>query len=446
MYEPMKWKEWIARLLFLSIDLAGITLSAILAYYLRDLLPWFETPQKAPLGDYLSLYPLYFSILGLFAYEGLYTQRYDFWHESRLIVRSLFWSFLIVIIYLALWHHIMHYSRAVILLAFLLMVFLLPLLKRQAKITLKRWGLWRKPATIHGNDPLLRQEIYGNPYLGYVEGDPEASETTVFLNAAQHSGTSLRTLIEQELSYHRELLFIPLLNDFVDLTNSQIYEMANTRTNLIRLKNRLKSRGCRWLKKGLDLTLLVLSFPVLLPLLGIVAYLVKRGDPNGSVFFLQERLGEGGEPFVCYKFRTMIPDNDRILEEYLEKHPEEVEYFSRYRKFRNDPRITPIGRYLRKLSLDELPQIFNVLRGEMSFIGPRPYMIEELRAMGTNREGILSVKPGITGLWQVSGRNRLDFEQRMELDLWYIRNWSLWLDLVILVKTVKTVLSREGAY
>ena len=130
---------------------------------------------------------------------------------------------------------------------------------------------------------------------------------------------------------------------------------------------------------------------------------------------------------------------------YLKDHPEEVEFYTTYHKYQNDPRITKIGDKLRKTSLDELPQIFNVFKNEMSFIGPRPYMLNEKEKIGEKIDTVLTVKPGITGLWQVSGRTDVDFHSRVELDVWYIRNWNLWMDLVILLKTVKTVLVREGA-
>ncbi len=150
-------------------------------------------------------------------------------------------------------------------------------------------------------------------------------------------------------------------------------------------------------------------------------------------------------PFVCYKFRTMHEDGENILRHYLEKHPEEVEYYKQYHKYKNDPRITKIGHFLRRTSLDELPQIFNVFKQEMSFIGPRPYMLEEKEKIGNDLETILAVRPGITGLWQVSGRSDVDFFSRIELDVWYIRNWNLWMNLVILIKTGKTVLFKDGA-
>jgi undecaprenyl-phosphate galactose phosphotransferase len=141
----------------------------------------------------------------------------------------------------------------------------------------------------------------------------------------------------------------------------------------------------------------------------------------------------------------MYENSDALLEAYLQEHPEEKAYYEVYHKYRNDPRITEVGQFLRRTSLDELPQIFNVFRGDMSFIGPRPYMLNEKEKIGKEIETVLSVKPGITGLWQVSGRSEVDFHSRVALDVWYIRNWNLWMDLVILLKTVKAVVIRQGA-
>jgi undecaprenyl-phosphate galactose phosphotransferase len=141
----------------------------------------------------------------------------------------------------------------------------------------------------------------------------------------------------------------------------------------------------------------------------------------------------------------MYENSDKILNEYLEKYPDEVEYYQKYHKYRNDPRVTTIGKVLRSSSLDELPQILNVLKGDMSLVGPRPYMLDEFDMLGKYGEIILKVRPGITGLWQVSGRNNLSFKERNELEVWYIRNWLFWDDFIILLKTIKVVCFKIGA-
>ena len=437
-------KETLSKIIFFAVDLVAIVVSVVLAFELRNFTSFFETSHTIPLFNYLTFFPIYIVILSIFAYEGIYTRRYDFWHETRLVIKALFFSFIIVMAYLALSKTIQEYSRSVIILSFLLMGFFVPLFKRMAKLTLYRLGLWKKPAAIYGKDALLRDEIYANPYLGYVEAKNQEPKT-IFINSGEMDPISLKSIIDEQIRTNHEVIFIPLLNDF-DLTQSQIYELSNIRTNLISLQNRLKSRYRRAFKYLFDLGLALLILPILLPILAVIAWLIKKEEPKGSILFKQARLGKDGEAFICYKFRTMKENGDEILKTHLAEHPEEADYYDRYHKYKNDPRVTKIGAFLRKTSLDELPQIFNVLKGEMSFVGPRPYMLNEKEKIGDKLETIIRVRPGITGLWQVSGRSKVDFFERVAMDVWYIRNWNLWMDIVILTKTVKAVLVKEGAY
>jgi lipopolysaccharide/colanic/teichoic acid biosynthesis glycosyltransferase len=178
---------------------------------------------------------------------------------------------------------------------------------------------------------------------------------------------------------------------------------------------------------------------VLAPVLVLIAVLVRITSP-GPVIFRRRVLGVGGVPFDAFKFRTMVKGADRLLSQSA------AHRFHQNMKLRDDPRLTPLGRLLRKSSLDELPQLLNVLRGEMSLVGPRMIAPEELPKYGRHIPKRLSVKPGITGLWQVSGRQELDYATRVELDVHYIDNWSLWLDLVIVLRTIPTVLSMRGAF
>ena len=168
-------------------------------------------------------------------------------------------------------------------------------------------------------------------------------------------------------------------------------------------------------------------------------------ESKGTIFFRQHRLGKDDNDFICYKYRTMHENSDELLEKYLKENPDEIEYYDEYHKYKNDPRITGVGKILRATSLDELAQIINILKGEMSLVGPRPYMIKESCKLGKAQGFILKVKPGITGLWQVSGRNNLTFKERNDLEVWYIKNWSLWADFVILIKTIKVVIFKVGA-
>jgi len=164
------------------------------------------------------------------------------------------------------------------------------------------------------------------------------------------------------------------------------------------------------------------------------------------VFYADKRMGRDGKLFLCPKFRTMGPDAEERLRLLLEEDPKAREEYFKYHKLREDPRVTRVGRFLRKTSLDELPQLWSVLEGEMSLVGPRPYLPRESEDIGVTQGAILRVPPGITGPWQVDGRNQALFEDRVQMDAHYVRDWSVWLDLVILARTLNTVVFGKGAY
>ena len=437
-------KEFSAKLLFVLIDIFIIFISLTLAYLVRNVLgETFGGVDSYPLSNYTTFYPLYILTIALLAYEGIYAHRYDFWHESRVIIKSLFFSFLILLAYLAMTKSVQNYSRAVISFSFFFMVFLLPLAKNISKKVLFNLGLWKRRAKVYGNDTFIKEEIFENHYLGYVEAR-EKNPKTVFINSHNEDIAVLKEIIEKEIGQSHEVIYIPLMDDY-DMTHSHIYRLSNTRTNLVVLQNRLKSPSRLWAKKISDVFMSIVAFPLLIPIMLFITYKIRKEEPGSSILFKQERLGQNGKIFVCYKFRTMFEESDDILNTYLKEHPEEVEFYSTYHKYQNDPRITKIGHKLRSTSLDELPQIFNIFKNEMSFIGPRPYMLNEKEKIGEDLDTVLTVKPGITGLWQVSGRSDVDFHSRVALDVYYTRNWNLWMDVVILLKTVKTVLVREGA-
>jgi Undecaprenyl-phosphate galactose phosphotransferase WbaP len=197
-------------------------------------------------------------------------------------------------------------------------------------------------------------------------------------------------------------------------------------------------------KRVLDLVGAIVLALVFTPLIVVIVFLLSRG--GGSVIYAHRRVGRRGRMFACYKFRTMVPDAEHVLRELLEDNPLLQAEWVRDHKLRHDPRVTGLGRFLRRTSLDELPQLLNVLRGEMSLVGPRPVVREELLRYGKNVGTYLAARPGITGLWQVTGRNDTDYRRRVVLDTYYVRNQNLALDLYILAKTTGVVLSGNGAY
>jgi exopolysaccharide production protein ExoY len=205
------------------------------------------------------------------------------------------------------------------------------------------------------------------------------------------------------------------------------------------------SRAADLPKVVFDRTAAALGLLLLTPLFLMIAALIYFRDP-GPVFYAHRRIGKGGRSFDCLKFRTMATDGDALLEKHLAQNPQAASEWRETRKLKSDPRVSPLGNALRKASLDELPQLINILRGEMSVVGPRPIVDAEVHHYGDALEDYLSVDPGLTGLWQISGRNDVGYRERVELDRSYARTRSFAGDLVIICKTVPAVLQRRGSY
>ena len=201
----------------------------------------------------------------------------------------------------------------------------------------------------------------------------------------------------------------------------------------------------RFVKRVLDIVLILVSLPISLPVLGLLSVLVMLSSP-GPIFYSHRRLGRNGSFFSMWKFRTMCENSAEVLENYLECHPEARSEWARTHKLRFDPRVTRFGRFLRRYSLDELPQIWNVMAGKMALVGPRPIVAAEVEKYGEGFRCYCRVTPGLTGLWQVSGRSEVTYPQRVALDCDYVERWSLRHDLVILLRTFRSVVNQDGAY
>ena len=224
-------------------------------------------------------------------------------------------------------------------------------------------------------------------------------------------------------------------------------EVANVLAHegvLLKLHNSIANPWSRVAKRAFDLLVTGLGTIALLPLFAVLALLIRRD--GGPAWYVHERIGKGGAAFGCLKFRSMAVGSEAALEEVLACDPAARREWALTHKLQDDPRVTGIGRFLRRTSLDELPQLFNVIRGEMSLVGPRPITRPELARYGEHQPFYLNMMPGITGLWQSSGRSSTSYEERVALDVWYSKNWSLWNDVVILVRTLPILFRREGAW
>ena len=245
-------------------------------------------------------------------------------------------------------------------------------------------------------------------------------------------------IIEQCETQHAEFQYVPRMLDIIE---SRISSDEIVGVPLITVKE-IKLYGLNaFLKRSFDLISSSLLIVLLSPLFLVIAVLIKL-DSKGGVFFRQKRIGQGGKEFFLYKFRSMIDGAEGLINKIADKNEADGPIF----KIKEDPRITGAGKFLRRFSLDELPQIFNVFTGRMSMVGPRPPLPTEVKKYNEWHWKRLRVSVGITGLWQVSGRSQLPFDEMIKLDIFYIENWSLWLDIKILLKTIPVVISSKGAY
>ncbi len=255
-------------------------------------------------------------------------------------------------------------------------------------------------------------------------------------------GKALTQFIEEHTRFYTHVVVIPDIPEFSNLwrTTRDLHGLFG-----LTFQQPQQQKGALQVKRIFDLVLASLLILVLSPVLLLIALAVKLTSP-GPILYTQYRLGKNGKCFRVLKFRSMYTNATEKLEQLLKHDPEACQEYETFKKLRNDPRVTPLGRILRRYSLDELPQLFNVLRGELSLVGPRAYMPEEINDMEGLERQILRVLPGITGLWQVSGRNQLTFKTRLLMDVYYVKNWSIWLDIYLLARTVPVVLTGRGAH
>lgn len=298
-------------------------------------------------------------------------------------------------------------------------------------------------------DESVRSEVLKKyPALGkFADAEKVIKETDVqrvFIAAPGMEQEKLVSLIYKVQPLVKSMAIVPNLIG-IPMGGIEVESLFNERLMLLRVRNNLARPFNRFLKTVFDYVLTFFGTIAISPILLVIAIWIYKDSP-GPVIFKHTRIGKDGKPFPCYKFRSMCVDAKEKLEELLANDPEARAEWERDFKLKNDPRITKSGAFLRKTSIDELPQIFNVLRGEMSLVGPRPIIQEELERYSEYASDYLMVKPGITGMWQVSGRNDIDYEERVMLDSWYVRNWSVWLDIMLLWRTFDVVIRRKGAY
>ena len=458
-------------------DIVAFSVAFVIATFInvsiddnQNIAVWFSTQDKERYATWFGL--AFLGIMFFLMRFQHYSDRRPFWDELGDVLRLVSSLALLDMTLVAItrWNS----SRLWWLIVWGLAVLTIVWGRMLTRFVLQQWGLWIRPTIIigHGENAteaaiaLQSEPRMGFEVAGYVDVDQPQPQLTLngrtlkniqeleklaalpgiqWVIALEHAQADQREHWLRILSQWgaTDISVIPAMRG-VPLYGTDMAHFFSHEVAMLRVRNNLRRWPARLTKRLFDTSLSALLIMLLSPLMLCIAVALKL--EGGSVFFAHVRVGKKGKRFNCFKFRSMVPNADQALTNLLESNPDLQAQWLKEHKLKDDPRISPLGEFLRRTSMDELPQLFNVLKNEMSLVGPRPIVEEELEKYGLEKSYYLMVRPGMTGLWQVSGRNDVDYDTRVYLDAWYVKNWSLWYDLAILVKTFKVVLWRRGAY
>jgi undecaprenyl-phosphate galactose phosphotransferase len=401
-------------------------------------------------------------LLGFFAGRGQYTSRVPFWTQLGDVMMGC-----AVALACDIFLTIAVYGRPVAVEGLLRWVLYCPsllILRAGVKQLLNVCGAWTINTLVVAPPGVLestRDALMSDPAMGYVlVGSLDLAEAAALneaelLEVLQQRGAEFvvvaigtgnlaaeRTMIATLRRAGCPIALVPALQGLPVVGLRQHHFFSHDIVMLVS-RNNLARPVARILKFGFDQVVALVLLVLLAPLMLTLALLARLD--GGPALYRHRRIGAGGRTFDCFKYRTMVTDADRVLQRVLAQDPAAAAEWAATQKLKSDPRVTRTGRFLRRSSLDELPQLLNVLRGEMSLVGPRPIVQAEIARYGENIDYYFEAKPGLTGLWQVSGRSDTSYERRVRLDVWYVRNWTLWHDIAILLKTIPAVFLQRGA-
>lgn len=461
-------------LLMVTIDYFSTVLGTIVAYHTRIALSMqYQSVFKINEIYIYLVIPFVFIIILLI--NGAYYFEKPYWDKLKIIYRSISIGVITSIVLMYAGHVTNDISRLFVVLAYLFILGFTIINRFILVKILNKWNLLYIPVILIGagkTAELVKRSFDKMPIsyykiIGYIDDNPkskllEASiprlggfkdidtiieETGIQSVLVCVPGMEPKRLVA--LVNHLQLLvkrvaFVPELFG-LPMSNISVQGFMEAQTIVIRVQNNLARKINRIIKRCFDLILTVVGGIVILPICVFIGLLIYIDSP-GPIIYKQTRIGQDGREFNFYKFRSMIVNAESVLQDYLITNRDAFREWQSNYKLKKDPRVTKIGKFLRKTSLDELPQLWNVLIGDMSLVGPRPLLPNEIERYGEYMEDYKFVPPGITGIWQVSGRSDTTFEERALMDSWYIHNWSIWIDLVYLMKTIIVVIKGKGAY
>ena len=461
-------------IVFVLFDYVGVVLSEHLAFILRDALDTWNRVTYLYADAYIyGAVPLIFLIF--LGQSRSYRQMKPVVDTMRDIFQSVFagWIASIIIIYFL---KASEQSSRLFIILFGLFVLINVCLIRYAVLKfLKLRNVFYEPIVVIGAGLTAERLInfwqsdlgYRYKVVGLIDDHPisttlpknfpilgsfneargiirAAKVKTVIIAAPGLNKEKLQALISAIQPHVKNISFVP---DLIGTPMSSVEPaiLFSEKILMLNLRNNLSSTYNRLLKRIFDLTLTICGGLIISPVLIVIALAVAI-DTRGHVIFAHRRVGAAGKKFSCYKFQTMVPDAEAKLKKYLAENADARREWEETFKLTNDPRVTKLGSLLRRTSIDELPQLWNVIRGDMSLVGPRPIVQAEVVRYGKNIREYYMVLPGITGMWQVSGRSDTTYPERVAMDVWYVRNWSVWIDIMYLFKTFKAVVVGKGAY
>lgn len=454
-------------------DYLAVLCAEEVCFCLRNILvPHGETLYISKFDFYIITPFLYITFLQICE---LYTHKMQFWRTIAGIFKANIYAVLVGVVILYVVQRAATTSRLYVGMMGIFGFFFIVLFRYILKTVFDRRKIFGEPILLIGAGltaaiilKYVEEDVGPNyHFIGYLEDfkpNPEVAAQLPCLGkfadaAAVIKKTGVRHVLVaapglsseqmQDIVYDLQPLvksigFIPDMGT-MPLATMDMESLVDGHVVLLRLRNNLKNRWNRAVKFVFDWVSTLIGGILIAPLMIGIALWICHDSP-GPVIFKQKRIGQHGKEFYCYKFRTMCVDAKEKLEELLQNDPEAKQEWQENFKLKHDPRVTHSGDFLRRTSLDELPQIFNVLKGEMSLVGPRPIISQEIHYYGNFIEDYYMVRPGITGMWQTSGRSDTGYDERVQMDTWYVRNWNFWFDIVLLWRTMKVVIQQKGAY
>ena len=468
-----QYVDFLLPMILMLVDYSAILCAEKISFELRNILVPDGGQLYIPWLAFFVICPFIYMIF--FHINGIYTKRMQYWLSVKEIFKTNIYIVVTLIFIMFIAHIAGTTSRLFIFLLWIFSFLLIILFRFFLKIVLDKCKILRVPILIMGagkTAALVLQELkndigLGYYFVGFLEDNIPDKRVSAIIPQLGRFSDAKQVITKMQISnvlviapglddstiqeivyslqpFVKEIAFIPDMGK-MPLATLDMESLIDGHVVIFKIRNNLSVWHNKAFKFCFDMVCTFIGMILISPILVFIGVWIYLDSP-GPIIFKHTRIGKNGKEFYCYKFRTMCVDAEEKLKNLLKHDPQAKEEWEKDFKLKEDPRITKSGDFLRKTSLDELPQIFNVLKGEMSLVGPRPIVEAEVVRYSKYIADYYMVRPGITGIWQTSGRSDVTYDERVQMDTWYVRNWNVWLDIVLLWRTFKVVVEKKGAY